>query len=82
MTHTRRAQVLMDPAEYDRLEQIAARMGVSVAELFRCAVRAQYLGRTDEKVAAVAAITAMDLPSGPWSELKQELEDEVVRGLP
>ena len=43
MSATRRAQLLMDPAEFRRLRAIARERKTSVAELIRSAVREAYL---------------------------------------
>lgn len=82
MAQTRRAQILMEPEEYDQLVQLAAERMVSVAELIRAAVRAQYLGSDPDRSAAVDRIAAMNLPVGPWETMKQEIEEAYDAGLP
>ncbi len=82
MAHTRRAQILMEPEEYEQLVRIAERREVSVAELIRSAVRAVYLRSPAERTAAVDRIASMDLPTAPWPELKREIEDAYDAGLP
>ena len=82
MPHTKRAQVLMEPEEYRRLEAVAAERGVAVAELIRTAVRERFLLTRRERRRLVDEILGLDLPAIDW----QEAEDDVVRargdGLP
>jgi len=80
--HTRRTQILMEPEEYEQLARIAEGRGVSVAELFRSAVREKYLASTEDRLAAVARISAMNVPLGDWSQMKQDIEDAYDAGLP
>jgi len=75
MPQTRRAQVLMEPEEYRAMEEIAAREGVSVAELFRAAVRKCYLSAPGERVKAVEAIAALGVPLPSWKKIEEELSD-------
>lgn len=82
MAHTRRAQILMEPEEYEQLERIAEREGVSVAELVRRAVRARYLQAPEDRRAAVARIAAMSVALEPWSQVKRDIEDAYDAGLP
>lgn len=82
MAHTRRAQILMEPDEYERLARIAKRRAVSVAELIRSAVRSVYLQSAQEREAAVDRIASMESPAAPWPELKREIEDAYDAGLP
>jgi predicted DNA-binding ribbon-helix-helix protein len=82
MAHTRRAQILMEPEEYEQLARIAERRSVSVAELIRSAVRAVYLRSADERAAVVERIASMGLPTAPWPDLKREIEDAYDAGLP
>ena len=74
MARTKRAQILMEPAEYEQLEVLAAREGVSVAELVREAVRERYLDAPPRKAEAAARITAMALPVVEWEEIDLETE--------
>ena len=76
MTKDRRAQVLLEPGEYDALERIAKQHGVSVAELFRRAVKDRYLSTTDSKRQAFAKIAQMKLPiEDDWTDLSNEIEE-------
>ena len=74
MARTKRAQILMDPAEYEQLEIRAAREGVSVAELVREAVRERYLKASPRKAEAAADIIAMDLPVVDWPDIDRDAE--------
>jgi len=82
MPRTKRAQVLMEPEEYERLEAVAAERGVAVAELIRAAVRERYLLTRKERGRLVDEILDLDLPAIHW----RKAEDEVLRargdGLP
>ncbi len=82
MGQTRRAQILMDPAEYKSLQRIARQRQTSVGELIRVAVRDRYLSPTDDRREAATRIAAMNLPVEDWATTKQELEDAYDAGLP
>lgn len=84
MAQTRRAQILMEPAEYERLEEIAARRGVSVGSLVREAVRERFLIGEEERRQALERIFALDLPIadwGGWEEIEAEIEHDHDAGL-
>lgn len=72
MARTKRAQVLMEPEEYERLEAIAAERGVAVAELIRSAVRERYLLSKEERRRCVEEIFGLDLPVIEWDEAEGE----------
>ncbi len=82
MAQTRRAQILMDPAEYSALQLIARQRRTSVGDLIRLAVREKYLTATDERRAAAARIAGMSLPVESWEQMKQEIEGAYDAGLP
>lgn len=82
MSANRRAQILMEPAEYEQLRRIARQRHVSVGELVRVAVRERFLSGADERRDAAARIAAMALPVGAWAEMKQEIEEAYDAGLP
>ena len=73
---SRRAQILMEPDEYTKLEQIAKRERKSVSELIRTAVRDRYFMKSGARVDAARAIGAMELELDEWDVLKAELEAE------
>lgn len=79
MARSKRAQVLMEPVEYERLENIAHHKGCSVAELIREAVREKYgTGPTRQKgIVSRLSNHRIDLPG--WNELKAEIEDRHAR---
>lgn len=81
MAQTRRAQILMEPEEYEQLERVARERRTSVGELIRLAVRAQYLTSRDERQRAVERIAAMNLPTGEWADIKREIEDAYDAGI-
>lgn len=82
MPRTKRAQVLMEPDEYDRLESIAAERGVPVAELIRTAVRERYLLDREERRRRVEEILGMDLPVIEWDTAEEEVVRVRADGLP
>ncbi len=73
MTVSKRAQILMEPEDYRRLEVIARQKNASVAELIRTAVRERYLGVGDERRSSVEAICTMELPVITWAEAEDEV---------
>jgi predicted DNA-binding ribbon-helix-helix protein len=75
MASTRRTQLLMDPAEYRRLQAIARKRKVSVADLIRSAVREVYLEPAPNREAIVEAILAMRLPKLDWDSVRSEIEE-------
>lgn len=82
MARTKRAQVLMEPDEYERLESIAAERGVPVAELIRTAVRERYLLTREERRRLVDEILGLDLPVVEWEEAEDEVVEAHGDGLP
>ena len=75
MTATKRAQILMEPEDYRRLEEIARHTNASVAELIRVAVRDRYLGTAGERRQTVESICAMDLPVMSWQDVEAEIAE-------
>lgn len=75
MTASKRAQIMMEPDDYRRLEEIAHRREVSVAELIRTAVRDRYLGGADASREAVATICAMNLPLIDWTAAEADIAE-------
>lgn len=78
MAKTKRVQVLMEPDEFDILEELARKRGASVSDLMREAARAQLfaqvgLARRSEAVRQFLRLPEAPLPS--WKELKEEIED-------
>jgi hypothetical protein len=63
MALTKRVQVLMEPAEFTRLEAIAASQGLGLGELLRRAARSQYAQGAETRLEAARAISALDLPA-------------------
>lgn len=74
MPATRRTQLLMEPAEFRKLQAAARRRRTSVAELIRSAVRDTYLSPGPDRRPIVEAILAMGLPSVDWKRAKKEIE--------
>lgn len=82
MPRTKRAQVLMEPEEYERLEAIAAERGVAVAELFRTAVRERWLLSREERRRRIDEILGLDLPVIEWDEAEEGAIEAHGDGLP
>ena len=57
------------------MPKIASSRQCSVAELIREAIHAQYLVDTDDRLAAVEDLLAMDVPMEKWGELKKMIEE-------
>jgi len=80
---TRKAQILMEPDEYQRLAAIAQAQGVSLSELVRAAVRERYLRAVPALSEAVARICAMEIAiPEDWEALEQLIEQRHDAGLP
>jgi hypothetical protein len=77
MAKTKRVQVLMEPEEFDLLEELARRRQSSVSDLMREAARVQLLGEVKHARRSAAAQRFLRLPATPlpaWKVLKRELE--------
>ena len=76
MPKTKRAQVLMEPVEYDQLADIARERDCSVADLVREAVREKYFTGTRDKQAIVNRIAGFRLAvDDDWVEVEKEIEE-------
>ena len=81
MAQTKRAQILMAPEEYQRLEDIAQQRDVSVAELIRAAVRECYFVRVEDPKKLVASICNMNMPLAGWEVLESEIGEAHGDGI-
>lgn len=75
MARTRRAQILMNPEDYARLEALAKRQGASVGELIRRAVAQTYFSPGVDHAHIVQKLFDLDIPAEDWSDLNAELEE-------
>ncbi len=76
----KRMQVLIDETEYRRIQQVARRRGLTLAEWVRQALREAFrdepLGERDKKLAAVRVAVSHEYPT---ADVDQML-DEISRG--
>lgn len=78
-TLTKRVQVLLDPFQYQRLDEIARQRNRSVGALIREAIDQVYLQSVmDERLEAVRALAAMQLPVADWEQMEQESVEETA----
>jgi len=75
MATAKRAEVLLDPDAYDRLEERAAREGISLSELIGRAVEQTFPAPPKTARSAVQRIAALNLPLADWEALEQEILD-------
>lgn len=72
-TLTKRVQVLLDPFQYQRLDEIARQRNRSVGALIREAIDRVYLqNAVGERLEAVKALAAMELPVSNWEQMERE----------
>lgn len=69
-----RTQVLLSPAQVEKLKRIAARDGRSVGAVIRDAVDSYVDPGTDARATAVRAILSMNLPVDDWEVMKAEIK--------
>lgn len=75
----KRVEVLFDPAQYARLENIARERREPVGALIREAVQRYYLGPTrEEKLAAVQWMAAQNIDLGSWEDIEEEISREIL----
>jgi hypothetical protein len=83
MAQTRRAQITIETGEYQQLESLAYRKGVSVADLIRTAVRERYLTRPTSRREIVQEIFRLEVPiEEDWSSIEEEISRAHADGLP
>ena len=85
MSRSKRAQIPMDPDEYEQLRRLAERDGKSVAELVRIAVTERYFltSDIDRKQSAWAGLMGLHpIPVDDWSTMKKELSDRYGAAFP
>ena len=82
MATTRRAQILMEPKEYEILVRIARERGVSFSELMRLAARECYLSAPAGGKDVVEAICGMELDLPSWHDLETEITEGHYAPLP
>ncbi len=69
----RKTTILLSAAIHDRLTALAERRGVSMGELIRQAVVAQYgLQAREDRLAALRALGSLSLPVGTPAAMKAE----------
>ena len=77
-TLTKRVQVLLDPFQYQRLDEIARQRNRSVGALIREAIDQVYLqDAVAERVASVRALAAMELQAADWEQMERESVEEI-----
>ncbi len=73
----KRMQILIDEAEYRRIQRLARRQGMSLAEWVRRALRAAYreqpLGDRDKRLAAVRASSAGEFPTADIEQMLEQI---------
>ena len=73
MELSKKTTILFPPDLHARLVRLAAQRGTSLGDLVRSACEKQYgLAPLDERLAAVEALGALDLPVGTPEEMARE----------
>lgn len=82
MPLTKRVELLLDPAQYAFLEEIARSRKESVGALIRRAVTREYLQPTrEQKRAALQRLLAQETDFGTWEEAKRDIGREAVKEI-
>lgn len=82
MPLTKRVELLLDPEQYARLEEIARARRESIGALIRRAVAREYLQPVQEqKRAALARLLSQEIDLGAWGRAKRDVAKEVVKEL-
>ena len=71
--HSERTQVLLTPAQRERLERIATRAGRSMGAVIRDAIDAYTLPRTRPREEALASLLGLEAPVDDWAVIKAEI---------
>lgn len=82
MALTKRLELLLEPEQYARLEEIARTRKESVGALIRRAVAREYLQPMQEqKRAALQRLLRQEIDFGSWEGVKKDIASEVVKEL-
>ena len=82
MPNSRRAQVLLEPDEYSRLEDLARVRGISVSSLIRDAVKDRYFPDAPDRQAIVDELLLIRAPIvEDWRELNALIEDSKLADI-
>jgi hypothetical protein len=77
-TMSKRLQVVVDDAEFDELQEVARREGMTTSEWVRRALRRARRDRTSgnpaRKLAAIQAATRHSFPTGDIDQMVAEIE--------
>lgn len=71
--HSERTQVLLTPAQRQRLERIAVREGRSLGAVIRDAIDAYTLPRARPPGEALRSLTRLDAPVDDWEVMKADI---------
>lgn len=79
MSYDRRVQILLDPAQYERLERAAEASGSSVAAVIRDAIdRVLPATHMEPAVAGRLLLDAPSMPVDDWEDWKRRLLEEMA----
>ncbi len=82
MALTKRVELLLEPGQYTRLEEIAKARKESVGALIRRALEREYLQPTrEQKRAALERLLRQQVDFGDWEQVENDISREVVREL-
>jgi predicted DNA-binding protein len=80
---TKKTTILFPPALHRHLSNLSKARGVSIGELIRSAVEAQYgLVSREAQIKAAAALRRMSLPVGTVRQMNRESMPEAEEPLP
>ena len=72
--YTERTQVLLSPAQRDRIERLAFEQRKSVGAVIRDAIDAHTRALGTNRLAARDSLFALEAPAPDWSRMKEEIE--------
>ena len=75
MAKTKRAEVLLEPDTFVRLEERATREGISVSDLISRAVEQTFSSSPATRRSALDRIVGLGLPVADWDALEEEILD-------
>ena len=80
--YSERTQVLLSPAQVDRIKRIARRNGKSVGAVIRDAVDAYTWTPEDRRRQALEQLLAMEAPVDDWEVMKAQIDAAAYPPLP